>query len=81
MFFAINTKIPIFIVGKPGYSKSLSFQLINKSMKGVASNNNLFRSLPNLMIFPFQGSLTSTSKGVISVFDRANKSLIFYSKK
>ena len=34
LFVAINNKIPIFIVGKPGCSKSLSVQLINKSMKG-----------------------------------------------
>jgi hypothetical protein len=33
------------------------------------------------MIFPFQGSLTSTSKGVISVFDRANNALMNLKKQ
>ena len=33
IFCAINTRIPLFIVGKNGYSKSLSVQLIYKSMK------------------------------------------------
>ena len=42
LFVAINNKVPIFIVGKPGCSKSLSVQLINKSMKGNSSNSPLF---------------------------------------
>ena len=45
LFVTINTKVPIFIVGKPGCSKSLSVQLINKSMRGKASKKlslNLF---------------------------------------
>ena len=33
LFCCINNKIPLFIVGKPGCSKSLSVQLIYKSMK------------------------------------------------
>ena len=39
LFVAINVKIPIFIVGKPGCSKSLSIQLMNNAMKGKMSNN------------------------------------------
>ena len=34
LFVCINNKIPLFIVGKPGCSKSLSVELILKSMKG-----------------------------------------------
>jgi hypothetical protein len=75
IFSAINTKIPIFIVGKPGCSKSLSVQLINKSMKGKSSNNDLFKELPNLLTYSFQGSLSSTSEGVIAVFKKANESI------
>ena len=41
LFAAINTKVPIFIVGKPGCSKSLSVQLISKSMKGEDSEKFL----------------------------------------
>ena len=75
LFSAINTKIPIFIVGKPGCSKSLSVQLINKSMKGTSSNNDLFKKLPNLMTFSFQGSLSNTSEDVVSMFNKASNAL------
>ena len=75
LFSGINTKIPIFIVGKPGCSKSLSVQLINKSMKGPSSNNDLFKNLPTLMMFSFQGSLSSTSEGVTAVFNKASNAI------
>ena len=46
LFVAINNKIPIFIVGKPGCSKSLSVQLISKAMRGNLSNNYFFKQFP-----------------------------------
>jgi len=71
LFVAINNKIPIFIVGKPGCSKSLSVQLILKSMQGSASNKPLFKDLPKVMLFAYQGSIASTSKGLKNIFDKA----------
>ena len=75
LFVAINSKVPIFIVGKPGCSKSLSMQLITKSMKGTASENYFFKNLPQLVIHAYQGSLASTSKGVENVFKKARNTL------
>ena len=43
LFVAINTKVPIFIIGKPGCGKSLSVQLIIKAMKGASSKSLLFK--------------------------------------
>ena len=40
LFVCIIAKVPVFICGKPGCSKSLSVQLIYKSMKGEDSNQN-----------------------------------------
>jgi hypothetical protein len=71
LFVTINTKVPIFIVGKPGCSKSLSVQLITKSMKGNSSNNSFFKNLPRIVPSSFQGSMGSTSKGVKSIFKKA----------
>ena len=71
LFIAINNKVPIFIVGKPGCSKSLSVQLITKSMQGSASDNHFFKNLPKLMIHSYQGSMASTSKGVENIFETA----------
>ena len=81
LFCTINTKIPIFIVGKPGNCKSLSVQLIFKAMKGINSKNKLFNSLPKLIMFCYQGSLTSTSEGVKEIFNRARKALTKFEKE
>ena len=74
LFCCINNKIPIFIVGKPGCSKSLSVQLINKSMKGPSTENKLFKHFPKIILHSYQGSLGSTSEGVKDIFDKARKS-------
>ena len=53
LFVCITSKIPLFIVGKPGCSKSLSVQLLFKSMKGEDSDSSLFRTLQFLSRFSF----------------------------
>ena len=75
LFCSINVKIPIFIVGKPGCSKSLSVQLIYKSMKGKSSKNELFKLYPSLVLFSYQGSLSSTSESVENIFVKARSPL------
>ena len=75
LFVAINNKVPIFIVGKPGCSKSLSVQLINKAMKGSSSYSSLFKRLPKIILNSYQGSMGSTSQGVLKVFQIARKKL------
>ena len=81
IFVAINCKVPIFIVGKPGCSKSLSVQLIIKSMQGNSSKNLFFKSLPKIMVYSYQGSLASTSKGVENIFNKARKAYKSLSKE
>ena len=68
IFVAINNKVPIFIVGKPGCSKSLSVQLITKSMQGNVSESYFFKNLPKILVHSYQGSMASTSKGVENIF-------------
>ena len=75
IFVCLNTKIPLFIIGKPGYSKSLSAQLIFKSMNGKDSSNQFFQTFPKVFTKSYQGSLTSNSKGILKIFQRAKKSL------
>ena len=75
IFVCLNTKIPLFIIGKPGSSKSLSSQLIFKSMNGKDSFNEFFRYFPKVYTKSYQGSLTSNSKGVLKIFQKARKSL------
>ncbi|XP_048242688.1 uncharacterized protein LOC124148338 [Haliotis rufescens] len=65
--------IPIFVVGKPGCSKSLSLQLLKGNLRGKDSKNDYFRKLPQLYYVSYQGSGSSTSDGIIKVFEKAQK--------
>ena len=69
----LQTKIPLFIVGKPGSSKSLSLSLINANLRGPDSSDPWFRTLPQVFIVSFQGSESSTSEGVLKVFQKARR--------
>ncbi|KAL3853049.1 hypothetical protein ACJMK2_016632 [Sinanodonta woodiana] len=69
----ILNRIPIFVVGKPGCSKSLSMQVIRSNLRGPDSKDELFKSLPQLYCVSFQGSESSTSDGIIKVFEKAQK--------
>ena len=66
-------KIPIFLVGKPGCSKSLSMQVIRSNLRGKDSKDAFFKSLPQLYCVSFQGSESSTSDGIIKVFEKATR--------
>ena len=79
LFTAINNKVPIFIVGKSGCSKSLSVQLIKKSMKGSLTNNILFKNYPKIISNLYQGSISSTSRGLENVFKKARRQLKAFS--
>ena len=75
LFICITAKIPLFIVGKPGCSKSLSVQLLFKSMKGEDSESAIFKNLPKLYYNSYQGSLASTSQGILKIFQKARRIL------
>jgi E3 ubiquitin-protein ligase RNF213 len=46
LLVCILNKIPAFLVGKPGCSKSLSMQLIYNNLKGRDSKDEFFKTLP-----------------------------------
>ncbi|XP_052068616.1 uncharacterized protein LOC127707898 [Mytilus californianus] len=73
LLVCILNKIPIFLVGKPGCSKSLSMQLIRSNLRGKDSTGHLFQEMPQLFCVSFQGSESSTSDGIIKVFEKAEK--------
>jgi len=43
MVVCIELKIPLFLVGKPGSSKSLAKSIVADSMQGGASSSRLFK--------------------------------------
>ena len=75
LFICINNKIPLFLCGKPGCSKSLSLSIINKAMRGKKSISNKFKDLPEIVRNTYQGSLSSTSEGILEIFNNTRKYL------
>ncbi|RHZ80791.1 hypothetical protein Glove_132g18 [Diversispora epigaea] len=73
MTVCILTKIPVFIIGESGTSKSLAIQLISQNLRGKDSNDRFFQTLPQVYLIPHHGSSASTSDGIIEVFQKAVK--------
>ena len=71
MAVCVELRIPLFIVGKPGSSKSLAKSIIQESMKGKSSRNPLMKTFKEVDIFSYQCSQLSTSESVIDVFKTA----------
>jgi hypothetical protein len=69
----ILTRIPLFLIGAPGSSKSLAIRLIISNLRGSGSNDKYFRTLPQIYLIPYQCTLSSTSDGIMKIFDKANK--------
>ncbi|XP_022802176.1 uncharacterized protein LOC111339729 [Stylophora pistillata] len=73
MLVCILNRIPVFVVGKPGCSKSLSMQIIRSNLRGKDAKDPFLKSLPQLYVISHQGSESSTSDGILKVFDKARK--------
>ena len=71
MAICIQLNIPLFLVGKPGTSKSLAKKLVGETMKGNRSCGRLFRHLKSVTMFSYQCSPHSTSEDIQSVWDKA----------
>jgi hypothetical protein len=71
LLVSILNRIPVFLVGKPGCSKSLSMQLIEASIRGQDSKDAFFKSMPAVYQISYQGSESSTSDGILKVFEKA----------
>ena len=73
LFFCIINKIPLITCGKPGRSKTLSFQIIQNSMKGEASKTLFCKQYPEMTVFQIQGSLNTTSNEILDIFTKARE--------
>lgn len=62
------TKCPVFVVGKPGSSKTLTMQVLATNLLGEQSPNKFWRKFPGIHIFPYQCSPMSTSDGISQQF-------------
>lgn len=73
MVLCIELRIPLFLVGKPGSSKSLSKTLVADAMQGQAAHSNLFKKLKQIHLVSFQCSPHSTPEGIINTFKQCGR--------
>ena len=81
LFLSVVTNIPLIIIGKPGTGKSLSAQLINKSMRGKYSKNKFFQQFPQIIQTYFQGSESTQPEDVEKLFKKAESKMESYKKR
>ncbi|XP_078257499.1 E3 ubiquitin-protein ligase rnf213-alpha-like isoform X2 [Rhinoraja longicauda] len=68
MVICIELKIPLFLVGKPGSSKSLAKTIVADAMQGKSAHSELYKKLKQIHLVSFQCSPHSTSEGIINTF-------------
>ncbi|MBN3307566.1 RN213 ligase, partial [Amia calva] len=68
MVVCIELRIPLFLVGKPGSSKSLAKTVVADAMQGQASHCSLFKQLKQVHMVSFQCSPHSSPEGIIGTF-------------
>lgn len=73
MILCIELRIPLFLVGKPGSSKSLSKTLVADAMQGQAAHSALFKKLKQIHLVSFQCSPHSTPEGIINTFKQCGR--------
>ncbi|XP_047465467.1 E3 ubiquitin-protein ligase rnf213-beta [Mugil cephalus] len=68
MVVCIELRIPLFLVGKPGSSKSLAKTVVADAMQGKNSHYDLFKNLKQVHMVSFQCSPHSSPEGIIGTF-------------
>ncbi|XP_052217509.1 E3 ubiquitin-protein ligase rnf213-alpha-like [Dreissena polymorpha] len=68
MVVCIELRIPLFLVGKPGSSKSLAKTIVADAMQGNLSRGALFKHFKQIQMVSFQCSPLATSEGIIGTF-------------
>ena len=69
MFVCIELRIPLFLIGKPGSSKSLAKSIICHSMEGQSSrSDSKLRNFKEVYMVSYQCSQLSTPDGIKKVF-------------
>nr|XP_034315108.1 E3 ubiquitin-protein ligase rnf213-alpha-like isoform X1 [Crassostrea gigas] len=68
MVVSIELRIPLFLVGKPGSSKSLAKTIVADIMQGNSSASPVFRNFKQVKMVSFQCSPLSRPEGIIDTF-------------
>ncbi len=73
MTICIELKIPLFIVGKPGSSKSLAKTILTDVMQGENSYSEIYKQFKEIQMVSFQCSPLATAEGISSTFRQCQK--------
>ena len=73
MTVCIENRLPLFLVGKPGSSKSLAKSIVVNSMSGRQSSSSLLKHFKSAQLFSYQCSQFSTSDSIIEIFTEAKE--------
>ena len=73
MAICIELKIPLFLVGKPGSSKSLAKTVVAFAMQGERSYSPLFKNFKEIQMVSFQCSPLATAGGILKTFEQCQK--------
>ncbi|XP_061169142.1 E3 ubiquitin-protein ligase RNF213-like [Saccostrea echinata] len=73
MLVCIELRIPLFLVGKPGSSKSLAKTIVADAMQGNSSFSPLFKNYKQVKMVSFQCSPLSIAEGIIATFRQCAK--------
>ena len=68
MVVCAELRIPLFLVGKPGSSKSLAKTIVTDAMQGRNSKGEIFKRLKQIHVSSFQCSAVSDAVGIEVVF-------------
>ena len=69
IFISVLTKIPLIITGKPGIGKSLSAELVFRSMKGKYSKEKFFTKFPQIITTYFKCSKSTAHEEIEKLFE------------
>jgi hypothetical protein len=67
---SLCNRIPVFVVGRPGTSKSLTIRLISDNLRGPQSENAFWKRFPTVHVMPYQCSPHSTSDSILFQYDK-----------
>ncbi|XP_022797655.1 E3 ubiquitin-protein ligase rnf213-alpha-like isoform X3 [Stylophora pistillata] len=73
MVVCIELRIPLFVVGKPGSSKSLAKTVVADNMQGGRSKHGLFKRFKQIQLVSYQCSPQSTPEGILATFQQCSE--------
>ncbi|XP_048586969.1 E3 ubiquitin-protein ligase rnf213-alpha-like isoform X2 [Nematostella vectensis] len=73
MVVCIDLRIPLFLVGKPGSSKSLAKTVVADNMQGESSRSSLFKNFKRAHMVSYQCSPLSTPDGIVATFRQCRR--------